>query len=206
MLNVCISDAHKLLLLNSTETAFIDHCVAGLMLDTEVRADVETTLRATAMRNYAEVFQQVALFEPGRDALVAEEKTVRPALEAVLSGTTWGEDPQGADLCTMIEEAKNCAENALSLLFPQKQGKATDEKQKASEPGSLDGRHIMMSYQWAAQDAVLRIVAGLKRNDYLVWVDVPTPGNMYVIPSFLGLFMTCILPGVGRTDAGEHHG
>lgn len=146
MLNVVISDAHKLLLLSSSGTGFIAHCIDGLMLDMQIRADIEGNVRANAQRNYSEVFQQLALFEPGRVAILAEEKTVRPALEAVAAGSIWSEDvSQDAASSAVIDEAKKCAENALSLLWPP-QGK--DTKQKASpQQASTGQRHLMMSYQ-----------------------------------------------------------
>ena len=66
MRNLCISDTHKQLLLDH-EISFIQHCVDGLLLDPDVRADAAPSLRATAQRSYAEVFQQIVLFEPGRN-------------------------------------------------------------------------------------------------------------------------------------------
>ena len=107
------------------------------MLDMEVRKDAETVARATTQRNYAELFQQVALFEPGRKALLAEEKTVRLALEAVVAGSIWT-DPQG-EARTIIDQAKKSAENTLSLLYPPvKEGKEGQEI-------SPEVRHLMMS-------------------------------------------------------------
>ena len=107
------------------------------MLDMEVRKDTEMVARATTQRNYAELFQQVALFEPGRKALLAEEKTVRLALEAVVAGSIWT-DPQG-EARTIIDQAKKSAENTLSLLYPpSKDGKEGKEI-------SPEVRHLMMS-------------------------------------------------------------
>ena len=96
--------------------------------------------RRAWQRNYAELFQQVALFEPGRKALLAEEKTVRLALEAVVAGSIWT-DPQG-EARTIIDQAKKSAENTLSLLYPPaKEGKEGKEG-KAASP---EVRHLMMS-------------------------------------------------------------
>ncbi len=135
MLNLAVSDAHKLLLLENDE--FIPHCIDGLMLDMEVRKDTETVARATTQRNYAELFQQVALFQPGRKALLAAGKPVQLALEAVVAASIWI-DPQDEER-TIIEAAKTSAGNTLSLLNPQ----AKDGKQ-AQEIGPKTP-HLMMS-------------------------------------------------------------
>ena len=130
VLNLTISDYHKTQLLQVSN--FIPHIIAGLMLDMEIRPDTELGIRACTQRNYAEVFQQLALFEPGRKALIAEEKIVRAALEAVVSGDSWHDD-----------EARKCAESTLSLLFPS--ARPTDREKLHRESVDPGTRHIMMS-------------------------------------------------------------
>ena len=146
MLNLSISDAQKLLLLNNPD--FIPHAIDGLMIDSEIRTEVTPEARAVAQRNYAELFQQIALFEPGREALLAAE-CVRPALPAVVeqgqmllaAGTaaTGGTAPAGA--AKSVEGAIRCAQNTLSMLFSQN---------RQRDPSPADGAdvqsaHVMLS-------------------------------------------------------------
>ena len=78
------------------------------------------------------VFDVVRKVLLGRKALIAEEKIVRAALEAVVSGDSWHDD-----------EARKCAESTLSLLFPS--ARPTDREKLHRESVDPGTRHIMMS-------------------------------------------------------------
>ena len=159
VLSLCISDAHKELLLSNP--GFISHCIDGLLLSVEVRPELSQPVRASVQRNYAEVFQQLALYEPGKLALISAADTVRPALEAVATG--------GGGLC---ENAVRTARTVLDLLR-ESAPLATTSGVGPGDGSGRDGRaHIMISYCWLYQDTVIRLAEALKARGYRVWLDV----------------------------------
>ena len=155
ILNLCISDANKLLLLRCDD--FIRVIVDSLLLDADhprrAQADFGT-VAPPVQRDFAEAIQQLSAFPPGRDALLQDPSVTEALRELVDKGLT--------------DEAKECAAGALQALgiWERAEHVVVDE-------GS---RHIMMSYQWDVQETVKRIVAELETRGYLLWFDL---NNMY---------------------------
>eukprot|EP01043_Picozoa_sp_COSAG02_P062726 COSAG02_NODE_8725_length_2462_cov_1.635633_2_plen_623_part_00 len=125
ILNLCISDAAKQMLLNNS--GFIPHLVDGLLLDAEHARNRDPpvgapqAIKAVVQRDFAECIQQLSLFPPGCDALKAATGVVT-ALHALI-GEAW------------TEEAKDCARGALMQLTGQHVGVVVD----------TDALHIMVS-------------------------------------------------------------
>jgi hypothetical protein len=150
LLNCSVSDDHKPLLLSNSAT--IDHLVDGLLLDPEVwpgpRNDTDEIIKARVQRNYTEALQQLAVSDIGRDALLQNPNVVA-ALETVAA--------QG-----LMDESRELAAGALiALKGPQSSGRVVAGQ-----------KHVMLSYQWAAQPTVKRINEGLQRRGYATWIDL----------------------------------
>lgn len=129
LVNLCISDAHKSLLLNVK--GLTRHLVAGLFLDPDdhprglnaVPPATPTPLEVQAIfqRNFSETIQQLSLFEPGKEVLLQDDSIVE-AMEAVAEGG-------------MSEEARESARGALMALVGP-----------TAEPKKLEGEeHVMLS-------------------------------------------------------------
>eukprot|EP01043_Picozoa_sp_COSAG02_P051086 COSAG02_NODE_5334_length_4430_cov_2.102517_1_plen_616_part_00 len=163
LLNVCVSDTNKLLLLNN-ET-FLPHVVDGLLLDpAHPRADTPEPVKQVVQRDYAECLQQLALFVPGCAALQADDAVLNALHGLADSGFT--------------EEAKKIArltlmslESSLSTASQQHEHHESDST-TVPKKNHAQRRHIMVSYQWNSQAVVQRIVAELKRRKYTCWFDL----------------------------------
>jgi hypothetical protein len=133
MLSLSVSDHHKLLLLENLDA--IPHLISGLFLDPdhphglrakevlqfEAAAPTPLDIQAVYQQNYTEALEQLALFAPGKEALLRDEAAVA-ALETVVK--------QG-----MTDEAKEHARGALMAL------RGIDEDDDVAVP-----THIMLSY------------------------------------------------------------
>ena len=178
LLNCSVSDNHKPLLLSNSAT--VDHLVDGLLLAPEVwpgpRNDSDEIIKARVQRNYTEAIQQLAVSPIGRDALLQNAKVVG-ALEAVAV--------QG-----LMDESRELAAGALiALKGPQSSGRVVAAGQK----------HIMLSYQWAAQLTVKRINEGLQQLGYRTWIDLyvvlrHTHTRARISASLIGFFLI-VAPG-----------
>ena len=122
VLELCISDKSKPLLLANT-TLFIPYLINGLFLDPDhPRADLKDEIKLWNQETHVECLAQLALFPPGRDALL-QNPAVSEALVAVAQ--------QG-----MSEQARDYAQAALMAL-------SGDELQMRTE----GQKHLMLSYQ-----------------------------------------------------------
>lgn len=101
-------------------------------------------LHATCQRICAETLQQLALFDPGRDAMLQNQSIV-----ASLVGVA----DQG-----MTAEAKEHARGALIAL------------RGVAEHEDVTANHIMLSYNWQDQPTIVRVNASLKRRKYNTWL------------------------------------
>eukprot|EP01045_Picozoa_sp_COSAG04_P021380 COSAG04_NODE_2294_length_4375_cov_2.525257_3_plen_220_part_00 len=159
LLHLCVSDHHKALVLANPDA--ISQLVSCLFLDPdhprglrakEILCETATPtpleVQAVWQRNYAEALQQLALFGPGKEALLGND-AVMAALEAV---TERG----------MTEEAKEHARGALIAL----RGVDVDDRD------AVVPNHVMLSYSWDDQKTIVRINVSLKRRKYSTWVDV----------------------------------
>ena len=104
-------------------------------------------VQAVFQRACTEALGQLALFDPGKDALLHDEAAIN-ALEAVVE-------------CGMTAEAKEHAQGALIAL----RGVA-----KHGDIATV-AKHIMLSYCWRHQNTIVRINESLKRRLYTTWMD-----------------------------------
>ena len=153
-LNLCVCDALKQLLVDSTFVR--PHLILGLFLDPEehplganAAAPTPEATQEVWQRNCTEALEQLALFEPGKIAL-AQDAQVMEALHAV--------SERG-----MCEEARESARGALLAL--------SDEQPDRLEEVA-DRQHVMLSYQWNAQAMIVRINESLQRRMYRTWIDL----------------------------------
>eukprot|EP01050_Picozoa_sp_SAG11_P000974 SAG11_NODE_38_length_21705_cov_24.667453_12_plen_606_part_00 len=153
VVQLCISDANKTLLLQSAEP--IKLITEALLLDPQhIRnhgaLDQSEDTKGAIQRDAAECFMQLSLFEPGR-------KMLQNDAAAVDSLRTLKDK-------ALTKEARRFAEGALMALLP--------EESAASRAVDTRAQHVMMSYQWDAQSTIKRIVAQLQCRGYAVWLDV----------------------------------
>eukprot|EP01046_Picozoa_sp_COSAG06_P040065 COSAG06_NODE_4809_length_3939_cov_7.292448_2_plen_124_part_00 len=122
ILELCISDKTKpLLLANPT---LIQYLINGLFLDPDhPRSDLKDEIKLWNQETHVECLAQLALFPPGRDALL-QNPAVSDALVAV--------SEQG-----MSGEAQKFADAALLALSDKKLGMVAEGEQQ----------HLMLSYQ-----------------------------------------------------------
>jgi hypothetical protein len=137
---------------------FLPLLVEGLLIDPQhPRQAIDATVRTRIQRDFAECMQQLSLFPPGCAALRAAPHVVDTLRQ--LCDRAFG------------DAAADCARGALmqlTNLSDDESGPARTAKLETSASQS----HVMMSYQWDSQSTVKRIVAELKRRQYLVWLDV----------------------------------
>lgn len=123
-----VSDANKDLLLKTS--GFLPTLIDGLLLDPDhpTRSDGKTNFKTVApavQRDFAEAIAQLAMYQPGREALL-EDPAVAEALRQVAE-EGW------------TEEARHCAQSALTALAGRQPDRAESDQDK---------RHVMLSYQW----------------------------------------------------------
>eukprot|EP01043_Picozoa_sp_COSAG02_P023040 COSAG02_NODE_1218_length_13814_cov_250.988844_7_plen_559_part_00 len=159
LLSLSVSDRHKPLLLNNSTT--IPHLILNLFLDqdhpkglrakevlqSEVATPTPIEVQQLYQEKYANALHHIALWEPGRAALL-RDPAVTTALDAVAK--------QG-----MTEQAKEHARGALIAL----QG-------IAKQDGEIVPNHIMLSYNWSDQETIMRVNNSLKRRKYITWIDM----------------------------------
>lgn len=104
-----------------------------------------------------ECFAQLAMFPPGREALLQQAATIRSALEAV-AATDMARSP----------ESQKFAKATLVTLFPE----MAAIEVKVQENLSVQ-QHVMLSYNWDYQSTIKRIHASLTfKHGYTVWIDI----------------------------------
>ncbi len=152
ILNLCVSDLNKELLLNAE--GLVPLLLDLLLLDPEhpcrEQADFDAFAPAV-QRDFTEAITQLAMFPPGREALL-RDPTVAEALRQV-AAEGW------------TQESQNFAESAL-LAMSDRQPDADQEHRTA------DQEHVMLSYQWDVQEVVRRVVNELQFRGYQTWFDL----------------------------------
>lgn len=73
----------------------------------------------------------------------------------------------------LTDEAKTLAAEALAALGVGRTTKIETVASHGTTP------HLMMSYNWAHQHVILRVVAWLQKHGYLVWVDIEQVGQIF---------------------------
>jgi hypothetical protein len=153
LLNLCISDQNKLLLLASK--GFIPLIVDSLLLDPEHPRRAQPDFDAVSppvQRDFAEAIAQLAMFAPGREALL-QDQTVTEALQQVaVEGLT--------------EEARMHAQSAL-LAMSDAAAAATHEAAPPQQDDD-DQKHVMMSCAYALPNACFPQPRALSCR---VWLD-----------------------------------
>ena len=96
---------------------------------------------------HAECFAQLAVFPPGREALL-RDPAVGEALQVVVD----------KGLC---EQSRDFASAALMNL--------SDKELQLIAEGQL---HVMFSYQWDHQSTIMRANESLQRRGYETWFDL----------------------------------
>ena len=159
VLNLCVSDHNKTLLIQSP--ALIPLLLEMLLLDPTHQRQTDGTMpdavKAAVQADAAECFMQIAVFEPQGRELLQGEAAAMDALRALAGG-------QAATSTAQIS-----AHGALMAI----QGKAAlatscDELYGAEEVES----HVMMSYAWHCQVTITRIVRSLQSRGYRLWFDL----------------------------------
>jgi hypothetical protein len=117
------------------------------VLQSESATPTPIEVQQVFQKNYAEALHQIALWEPGREALVRDPSVTTSLEEVAKHG--------------MTEEAKERARGALIAL----QGIAKHDD-------AIVPNHIMLSYNWSDQDTIMRVNTSLKRRMYVTWVDM----------------------------------
>eukprot|EP01052_Picozoa_sp_SAG31_P033152 SAG31_NODE_3711_length_3960_cov_5.475265_5_plen_482_part_01 len=155
VLDLCISDTNKQKLLRNPN--FLPYMVESLMLDPKhPRANLSKDTKDWIRATHTECFAQLAVFEPGRQALI-QNPAVASALEQVLGS------PESS------ETTKAFARSALLAMSDQKPPLQSPMTGQSTQRLTA---HIMVSYCWNEQDIVTRIARNLQRRGYKVWLDI----------------------------------
>ena len=148
-LELCVSDENKPLLLANPD--FIPYLVDALLLDADhPRAGMKPELKSWCQTHHAECLAQLAVFEPGSEAL-RQDPSVVPALQVVADSG-------------LSTEARRFAQAALLALG--------DKKQPEMMVQEGEQTHVMLSYQWDNQATVKRINASLISRGFETWFDL----------------------------------
>jgi hypothetical protein len=128
VLELCISDTNKLLLL--ANPAFVPYLVNGLILgDEHPRADLKHELKVWCQEHHAECCAQLAQFPTGKEAL-QQDSSVMEALQAVVD--------KG-----LSEHSREFGRAALLSL-------KSEEGISDGSDDEIEPEHIMLSYQVSA--------------------------------------------------------
>jgi hypothetical protein len=147
-LNLSVSDLNKEMLLACSD--FLPTMVDSLLLDPEHPRRTQPDFDAVApqvQQDVAETIAQIAVFPPGREALL-EDPTVATVLNQVVA-EGW------------TTEAKAFAESALMAM---------SGRQRDTQAPQVHGKHVMVSYQWNVQEVVKRIANELRIRGYRTWL------------------------------------
>ena len=113
----------------------------------------------------AETLFQLSLSAAGKQAVLAHEHCMR----AIRHHAEAAQSPASTQCC-----------GALRSLEGVPRGCADD--------AGAAGKHLMVSYQWDVQDAVVRIVGSLKQRGFAVWFDMVRSCSL---PRRVLVFWTC---------------
>ena len=152
MLNLSISEINKDLLLNAE--GLIPLWVDSLLVrsDHPWRSQPDfARIAPVVQRDFTEAFAQLAVYPPGREALLQDPNAVEALRQVAAVG--------------LVEEARRHAESALAALSDHQPEEYPDE----NENDEAMEKHLMISYQWDHQHVMKRIVRDLKARHYRTW-------------------------------------
>jgi hypothetical protein len=164
ILSLCVSDANKAMLLAS-ENDVITVLLDNLLLDPEHprRTDPQTDfegIKELVQLDSVEAIHQLAASASGRDALIERGVPVTDALHEV-ARIGWG------------PKARQFASSALLALSPSRSSVAAPASQdEAAVARSLGTGHVMLSYSWAHQASMKRVVQSLQHRGFATWFDL----------------------------------
>ena len=164
ILDACVSDTNKPLLMEQEN--FVETVRVGLLLDPQQyrnRPDIVTgptplEVRQAVQRDSVECIEQLSLFPPTRQGLLAHPADIVGALRSLQA--------KG-----LTPEIRRRAKSGLLSLEGMEAAKAT-----ASGSGGGGGKdsaadkHIMISYSWANSEVIHRVWAALQSRSYQIWI------------------------------------
>jgi hypothetical protein len=169
-LELVISDSNKALLLNNAD--FISYLNRGLLLEPDhPHQELPINLKAWLQTMHVECTTQLALFTPGREALLCSQQPITDSLRRVRE-------------TGLSDRARTLAMRALAALEvasgktlgsgsgSHKLGEQACEASSSSTATGIRPEHIMLSYNWDYQQTIKRINTGLKERGYEVWIDI----------------------------------
>ena len=155
---------------------------------------------AGVQQDAAEAFMQLALFEPARQMLL-HNTTALDALHLLAAATNSCEGVrQAARGALMAVEGRS---GGSSMGGRDRELEAVEAQLETAAATVGDGRsivvtkHVMMSYQWDVQTVIKKIVQGLRKKGYKVWLDLLYSYG-YLIR---GLTDWLIIDGLGSDNA-----
>jgi len=152
---MAIADANKKVMIQHER--LLDSLISGLVLNDDNPRKGQDG--ADAMQEVcAGVLHELALFGPGAAALRSHNHAMDALRMLAEVGTKVSRERASGALFELDEEERSRHEAAA---------KPDDASGGSGRPPP----HIMMSYNWDHQDAILRVVAWLQAHEYLVWVD-----------------------------------
>ena len=155
--HLCISDSNKELLVRCPDLVAL-LTDALFLAEDNVRQSLDTATKAAIQEQATECLLQLALFPPGRDMLARQGATME-ALHSLDDGKA----------TSFTEQSKLTAHGAIIAV----EGRVREPEPETDGEHSIDvDKHIMVSYQWAHQRTVERIVRTLQLRSYLVWFDL----------------------------------
>ena len=119
------------------------------MLFTDVT--VVSAVCCGCIQDFAEAIAQLAMFPPGREALLSDPSVAEALQQVAVEGWT--------------EDARLSAESALLAMSDRQPEVDHDEQHEHRQ------RHIMLSYQWNVQEVVKRIVNEFQIREYVTWFE-----------------------------------
>jgi len=155
---IVISDANKKHMLQFEP--LIDTLLGCLLLDSDSHfsgQDGADTLQEAS----AGVLHELSLFGPGAAALRSHDEVV-PTLHKLCEVGTKVSKERGAAALFELEETRRAAVVAVPDVSKSGGGKSSCK---------MPPLHVMASYNWDHQDAIMRVVKSLQGRGYLVWVD-----------------------------------
>eukprot|EP01052_Picozoa_sp_SAG31_P018836 SAG31_NODE_1350_length_8681_cov_14.408879_4_plen_466_part_00 len=142
VLNLCISDTGKQLLLDSSGgNGLVRHLIDGLLVDPKNPRQHEAAahVKAAVQRDSAECIQQLSLYQPGLQALKADQTCMRAMVALAAAQEEGG--------VALTAEARVCARNTLLTLNASLQQRGQTDYSHKLEKKS-EQKHVMVRHSY----------------------------------------------------------